>query len=102
MTGNHRYTTGPTPAHRANADHGPPLGDGREYREERIRAFARGERPSGIPEAAVVILTRDAPLAEAMTDFLRRLADGSRDAPYPAERLRVLEHQRRRRPHPPA
>ena len=59
------------------------FGDGREEREARLHAYARGEVPTAIPETAAAILARDAPLAVVMTDFLRTLQHKSRRAPYP-------------------
>ncbi|EKX63358.1 protein kinase family protein [Streptomyces ipomoeae] len=74
-----------------NGTGGGPDGYGSEERRARIHALARGERPTGIPEVAAAILTRDAPLAEVMTTFLHRLAHESRETPYPMEDLRALE-----------
>lgn len=62
-------------------------GYGREEREELVRACAEGKRPAGIPRAAATIITRHAPLAAAMTDFIRRLRQETRQTPYPAEEL---------------
>ncbi len=53
--------------------------------EARVRAYAQGERPVGIPAAAAAILTRHAPLTAVMADFFRRLQHQSRDTPYPLE-----------------
>ncbi|WP_200307628.1 protein kinase family protein [Streptomyces adelaidensis] len=65
-------------------------GDGRNDREARIRAYARGERPTGIPAAAAAIITRHAPLTAVMSAFFRRLSDESRETPYPLEELHRL------------
>ncbi|MEU7576220.1 protein kinase family protein [Streptomyces sp. NPDC041068] len=62
----------------------------RHEREAQIRAYAQGERPTGIPESAASILTRHAPLATVMTDFIRQLQYDSRQSAYPLERLRGL------------
>jgi hypothetical protein len=61
------------------------FGSGREDREARLRAYARGEVPTGAPATAAAILARDAPAAVVMTDFFRRLQHESRQAPYPIE-----------------
>ncbi|WP_194925390.1 protein kinase family protein [Catenulispora pinisilvae] len=61
------------------------FGSGSEDRRARLRAYARGEVPTGIPETAAAILARDAPTAVVMTDFLRALQLESRQAPYPPE-----------------
>ncbi len=58
-------------------------GSGPEDREARLRAYAHGEVPTGIPETAAAILARDAPTAVVMTDFIRRLQHENRQAPYP-------------------
>ncbi|WP_093804179.1 hypothetical protein [Streptomyces sp. Wb2n-11] len=61
------------------------FGSGREDREARLRAYARGEVPTGAPATATAILARDAPAAVVMTDFFRSLQHESRQAPYPIE-----------------
>jgi hypothetical protein len=61
------------------------FGSGREDREARLRAYARGEFPTGAPEPAAAILARDAPVAVVMTDFFRTLQRESRQARYPFE-----------------
>jgi serine/threonine protein kinase len=55
---------------------------GREEREARLRAYARGEVPSGIPETAAAIIARDAPAAVLMTEFIHALMRESRHTPY--------------------
>ncbi|MEY9895129.1 hypothetical protein ABIA31_008818 [Catenulispora sp. MAP5-51] len=60
------------------------FGSGAQDREARLRAYAEGEVPTGIPETAAAMVVRDAPTAVVMTDFLRRLMKESRQAPYPA------------------
>jgi hypothetical protein len=62
----------------------------REEREAQIRAYARGERPTGIPDTAAALVTRHAPLTAVMTDFFRRFRDESRETPYPLDELRRL------------
>jgi hypothetical protein len=61
---------------------------GRDDREARVRAYAHGERPAGIPEAAAAILARYAPLTAVMNDFYRKLQHESRQTPYPLEDIR--------------
>ncbi|MFJ1647070.1 protein kinase family protein [Streptomyces sp. NPDC088258] len=65
-------------------------GYGRDDREAQVRAYARGERPTGIPEAAAAVLTRHAPLTAVMADFLRKLQYESRETPYPLEEIRRI------------
>jgi hypothetical protein len=65
-------------------------GHDRDERETRIRAYARGERPTGIPDTAAALITRYAPLTTPMTDFFHRLGEESRQNPYPWEQLRGL------------
>lgn len=60
-------------------------GYGRDEREAQVRAYARGERPTGFPEAVATILARDAPLTAVMADFFRKLRLDSRKTPYPPE-----------------
>jgi hypothetical protein len=68
-------------------------GHQREDREGRyalVRAYADGERPTGIPEEAAAILTRHAPIAAVMSDFNRKFQRHSRQTPYPLEEIRQL------------
>lgn len=62
------------------------LGCAQDERESRLRAYAAGEAPAGLPQAASAVLARDAPIAVLMTDFFRALQRESRQRPYPAER----------------
>ena len=55
-----------------------------------MRAYARGERPTGIPETAAAILARHAPLTVVMADFFRKLQHESRQTPYPLEEIRRI------------
>ncbi|MFF2521399.1 protein kinase family protein [Streptomyces liangshanensis] len=66
-------------------------GYGREEREARVRAYAGGERPTGMPEAAAALVARHAPLTAVMADFFRALRTGSRETPYPVEAIRDAE-----------
>ncbi|MDX6354069.1 MAG: hypothetical protein QOF98_972 [Streptomyces sp.] len=63
-------------------------GVGGDERAARVRAFVRGERPTGIPAAAAAIITRDAHLADVMADFIDKLRRESRATPYPLEAIR--------------
>ena len=57
---------------------------GREERQARLRAYAQGEAPTGVPPTAAAILARDAPVAVTMMDFFNQLQHESRQASYPA------------------
>ncbi|MEV0335229.1 hypothetical protein [Nocardia sp. NPDC050717] len=63
------------------------FGAGRAQREASLRAYAAGGVPTGIPDTAAAIRTRDAPVAVAMTEFFDLLRYETRRAPYPAELL---------------
>jgi hypothetical protein len=63
---------------------------GRDDREAQVRAYAQGERPTGIPEAAAAILTRHAPLTAVLADFFRKLQHESRETPYPLGEIRKI------------
>jgi hypothetical protein len=63
---------------------------GRDDRQARVRAYAEGERPTGIPETAAAILTRHAPVTAVMNDFFGELQQKSRQTPYPVEDIRRL------------
>lgn len=65
-------------------------GHDRDERETRIRAYAQGERPTGIPDTAAAMITRYAPLTTAITDFFRRLEEESKETPYPEATLSAL------------
>ena len=54
----------------------------------RIRAYAQGERPTGIPDEAAAMITRYAPLALVTAGFFRRFESESKHTPYPREELR--------------
>jgi hypothetical protein len=59
------------------------FGSGQAERESRLRAYARGAVPDEAPKTAAAMLTRNAPVAVVMTDFVRALQHESRQAPYP-------------------
>ncbi|MEW1718618.1 protein kinase family protein [Streptomyces sp. NPDC093109] len=59
-----------------------------EERAALFRAWAGGERPTGIPAVAAAILARDAPLAVVVSEFLGALRGVSRATPYPLEEIR--------------
>ncbi|MFD6286478.1 protein kinase family protein [Streptomyces sp. NPDC060205] len=63
---------------------------GRDRRAAQVRAYAEGERPTGVPAGIAAILSRDAPLAAVMADFIRRLTDESKHTPYPLKRLHEI------------
>ncbi|MFJ1666448.1 protein kinase family protein [Streptomyces bottropensis] len=58
----------------------------REEREVRTRAYAQGERPTGIPDGAAAVIARYAPLATVTAGFFRLLETES-STPYPVEEL---------------
>ncbi|MFD0225266.1 protein kinase family protein [Streptomyces hirsutus] len=62
----------------------------RDDREAQVRAYAQGERPTGIPEEATKILARHAPLTAVMADFFRAFERESRETPYPLEEIRRM------------
>jgi hypothetical protein len=62
----------------------------REGRYARVRAYAEGKRPTGIPEEAAAILARYAPVAAVMSDFNSKFQRQSRRTPYPLEEIRQL------------
>ncbi|WP_407111107.1 protein kinase family protein [Streptomyces sp. DSM 116494] len=62
----------------------------REGRRALVRAYAEGERPTGVPDGIAAILTRHAPVAAVMSDFHRAFQDRSRRTPYPLEEIRRL------------
>lgn len=61
-----------------------------DERDAQVRAYARGERPAGIPETAAAIIARHAPLTVVMADFFRKLRQESRLTPYPLEEIRRI------------
>ncbi|MBT3151350.1 protein kinase family protein [Streptomyces sp. CHD11] len=62
----------------------------REGRRALVRAYAEGERPTGVPDAIAAVLTRHAPVAAVISDFNRAFQDRSRRTPYPLEEIRRL------------
>ena len=60
----------------------PPHG-GPTARNERVRAFAAGEVPTGVPPAAAATIGRHAPVAAVMNDFYWDLFGVDRATPYP-------------------
>ncbi|WP_329325134.1 serine/threonine-protein kinase [[Kitasatospora] papulosa] len=70
----------------------------RKEREALIRACAEGEAPPDGPQRARAILSRYAPLASVLTDFLGTLQNVSREAVYPSRALsRALQVERSQR-----
>ncbi|MEV7424921.1 protein kinase family protein [Streptomyces sp. NPDC091212] len=65
-----------------------------EERAALLRAWAGGERPTGIPAAAAAIIARDAPLAVVVSDFIGALGRESRETPYPLEGIRRIRGTR--------
>ncbi|WP_280489176.1 hypothetical protein [Nocardia carnea] len=62
----------------------------RELRAGMVGAFAEGKRPERIPEVAATIINRHAPVAAAMSAFMRAFQHKSRSTPYPDEEIRRL------------
>ncbi|MEU6890023.1 protein kinase family protein [Streptomyces viridosporus] len=62
----------------------------RDGRYALVRAYAEGERPTGIPQGAAAIIARHAPVAAVVSDFHRTFQSRSRQAPYPLEEIRRL------------
>ncbi|WUD79037.1 serine/threonine-protein kinase [Streptomyces sp. NBC_00510] len=62
----------------------------REGRYALVRAYAEGNRPTGIPEVAAAILARHAPVAAVMSDFNLSFQRQSRQTPFPLEEIRRL------------
>lgn len=62
----------------------------RDGRGARVRAYAEGERPTGIPAEAAAIIARHAPIAAVMSDFNREFQRRSRRTPYPLEEIHRL------------
>ncbi|SCD64882.1 hypothetical protein GA0115240_117922 [Streptomyces sp. DvalAA-14] len=58
-----------------------------EGRCARVRAYADGERPTGIPPQAAAIIARHAPVAAVLSAFNRELRHRSRQTPYPREEI---------------
>jgi hypothetical protein len=58
--------------------------------DEYLRGIAGGRAARELPAYAAVVVERHAPVAAAMSDFLRRLQTSSRATPYPAEELERL------------
>jgi hypothetical protein len=69
--------------------------DDREVRAAMVRTIiAEGKAPQGIPEGAAAVLTRQAPVAAAMSVFTRAFQQASRRTPYPDDEIgRLLGDQ---------
>ncbi|MFD6454821.1 protein kinase family protein [Nocardia sp. NPDC060220] len=64
--------------------------DDRAERIEMVRAIAAGAPPEGISEGAAAVLTRQAPVAAAMSAFMLAFQQTSRSTPYPDDEIRRL------------
>ncbi|MEU1549438.1 protein kinase family protein [Nocardia sp. NPDC005745] len=62
----------------------------REIRATMVCALAEGTPPEGISEQAAALLTRHAPIAAAMSAFMRAFQQESRSTPYPDQEIRRL------------
>lgn len=67
-----------------------PRGDS-DRRYALVRACAEGHHPPRIPAQAAAIISRHAPMAVVMSDFIRDFQRKSRQTPYPSERVRRLD-----------
>ncbi|MGY2119752.1 protein kinase family protein [Nocardia gipuzkoensis] len=63
---------------------------GRETRAAMVRAIAKGRRPEDISEGVAAVLTRNAPVAAAMSAFMLAFQQESRSTPYPDQEIRGL------------
>lgn len=62
----------------------------RDKRLAMARGIADGEPATGIPDGASAIITRHAPVAAAMSTFMRAFQQTSRQTPYPDQEIRQL------------
>jgi hypothetical protein len=58
-----------------------------EERFARVRRYAAGEPPAGVPPPAAALLGAHAPVAAVLDDFFQDLYGGSRATPYPARQV---------------
>jgi hypothetical protein len=65
--------------------------DDRDGRYALVRAYAQGERPTGVTATVAEIIARYAPIAAVVSDFNRRFQRQGRQARYPTEELRRLD-----------
>lgn len=87
------YDRGYTASYLANLLVANLYGFGWEDREAHtavVQTLAEGKQPEGIPRAAAAIIMRYAPIAEAMTAFIRAFQRASRSAGYPDQEIRQL------------
>ncbi|WP_370585108.1 protein kinase family protein [Nocardia sp. XZ_19_231] len=90
---NQSYDRGFTPTYLVNWLLTALYGLRREDRQTRaamVRAIAECKPPEGIPEGAAALLTRQAPVAAAMSAFMRKFQQASRSTPYPDGEIRRL------------
>ncbi|TLF79102.1 protein kinase family protein [Nocardia cyriacigeorgica] len=64
--------------------------DDRHARSAMVHAFAAGERPEGISEAAAAVITRHAPIAASMSGFMDAFQQARGSTPYPDEEIRRM------------
>lgn len=62
----------------------------REAHAAVVQSLAESKLPEGIPRAAATIIVRHAPIAAAMTAFIRAFQQASRSAAYPDQEIREL------------
>ncbi|MHA6764354.1 protein kinase family protein [Streptacidiphilus sp. PAMC 29251] len=62
----------------------------RDGRSALVRAVAEGKQPTGIPAEAAAVITRHAPVAAVLSEFITGFQRRSRQNPYPLEQIRRL------------
>lgn len=65
-----------------------------EGRHARVRAYAQGKHPTGLPAEAAAILTRHSPTAAELYDFHTRFQHQSRRTPYPHQTFQGTDPRR--------
>ncbi|NUS91293.1 MAG: protein kinase family protein, partial [Nocardia sp.] len=55
-----------------------------------VRAIAEGKPPEGVPGEVATVLIRHAPIAAAISEFMRAFQQTSRSTPYPDEEIHRL------------
>ncbi|KWX19665.1 hypothetical protein AFM11_34585 [Mycolicibacterium wolinskyi] len=90
---NQSYDRGYTASYLVNLLVANLYGFGWEDREAHtavVRTLVESKQPEGIPRAAAAIMVRHAPIAAAMTAFIRAFQRASRSAAYPDQEIRQL------------
>ncbi|MFI1465086.1 protein kinase family protein [Nocardia carnea] len=87
---NQSYDRGYTSAYLVNWLVTALFGVQQEDRATMVRALAEGQSPEGIPEEAAAVLIRRAPIAAAISAFMRAFQQTSRRTLYPDKEIRRL------------